>query len=236
MEVWRNELKFAISYIDYYYIKNLISEFMSLDRGEEYWIRSLYFDTEDDIDWKSKEEGIYSRKKLRLRIYSIDDQAIKLEIKNKKGDYSHKETLVINKDESNSLIKGDTSWLKCYQGPDKLIENRMSIVDKIMVMFGYNKLAPKVVVDYNREAYYEEFNDIRITFDKNIRCFRGFDLFAGISEQNEYQVNIPNGEMIMEVKYNHYLPDHIRNIVNSLNKQRCSVSKYDLSRLQISGR
>ena len=227
MEVWRNEIKYTISYFEYEYLKGLLSQIMSLDRDEEYWIRSVYFDTPYNRDWKTKNLGTNIRRKLRLRIYSLSDEKVKLEIKNKKGDYSHKETLSIEKKDALSMIDNDISWMSDYSSND--------VFTKILAMYMSTDLRPKVTVDYYREAYFEPFNDIRITFDKKISCSRCIDLY-NIPRDTIYNIDVPGGDMVMEVKFNHFLPEYIKSIINSANLTQVSVSKYEAARQMIAGR
>ena len=53
--LYRNELKYFITFIDYLKIKDILANFLRLDEysdsGNGYWIRSLYFDTPDDKEY-----------------------------------------------------------------------------------------------------------------------------------------------------------------------------------------
>lgn len=227
MEVWRSEIKYTISYFEYEYLKGLLSQLMALDRNDEYWIRSVYFDTPYNRDWKTKNLGTNIRRKLRLRIYSLSDEMVKLEIKNKKGDYSHKETQSIKKEEALSMLGNDMRWISDYSSND--------IFNKVLAMYKTTDLRPKVTVDYYREAYFEPFNDIRITFDKKISCSREVNPYD-ISKGSIYNIDVPGGDMVMEVKYNHFLPEHIKRIINSASLTQVSVSKYEVARQMIAGR
>ena len=53
-------------------IRNKLDKVLTLDRGDAYVVRSIYFDSPDDKDYYDKQGGEIVRKKLRLRIYDID--------------------------------------------------------------------------------------------------------------------------------------------------------------------
>ena len=74
-EVLRKEKKFLLTIDEYYRIKEKLKKVISLDENSKnggYTVRSLYFDTIDDIDFESKENGLEIRKKIRLRNYGAD--------------------------------------------------------------------------------------------------------------------------------------------------------------------
>jgi hypothetical protein len=90
-----------------------------------------------------------------------------------------------------------------------------------------NRYEPKVIVDYFREAYVCRLNNIRITFDKNLRTgLYSKDLLGNIPTIDV----IEEPKMILEVKYNSYLPDYIRDILQISSNQRYAISKYVVCR------
>ena len=92
-EVLRKEKKFIITLDEYYRIKNKLEKVIKLDsnsNGEGYIVRSLYFDTIDDTDFESKEDGLEIRRKIRLRNYGANSDFAILEIKQKQGEFQKK--------------------------------------------------------------------------------------------------------------------------------------------------
>ena len=89
-------------------------------------------------------------------------------------------------------------------------------------------LKPAVIVDYVREAYIHPAEHVRITFDKQLR--------TGLFSQDLFERWLPtinpldDNSMILEVKYDNYLPDYIRRLLWSCNAQRSAISKYTLCR------
>ena len=86
------------------------------------------------------------------------------------------------------------------------------------------RLAPKVIVEYDREAYISEHGNVRITFDKNLRAgLHNLDISKGKYDA----VNADNeNKVIMEVKYDNYLPSVIRNLLSETGREHLSISKY----------
>jgi len=87
-------------------------------------------------------------------------------------------------------------------------------------------LRPVVIVDYVREAYLHPAEEVRITFDKQLRTgMTSTDLF------NPHVPTIPpfdNGEIILEVKYNRVMPPYIRDLLCTYcpNAVQSAISKY----------
>ena len=89
-------------------------------------------------------------------------------------------------------------------------------------------LKPTVIVDYHREAYTHPAEDVRITFDKRLHSgLFNHDLFnpelIGVSP-------LEPGKMILEVKFNRYLPDYIKRMLSTVPAVNCAISKYTLCR------
>jgi len=87
---------------------------------------------------------------------------------------------------------------------------------------------PVVLIDYRREAYSYDLNQIRITFDRDLKKTETNlgDLFVNKRMSDV----IDNKKIIMEIKFNKTLPIWIRNILQLPGFERCAISKYTLSR------
>ena len=94
--------------------------------------------------------------------------------------------------------------------------------------FATRPLRPCVIVDYMREAYTFPFQDVRVTFDKDVRTgYRNTDLFN--ARIPTYPV-IEDYNMVLEVKFNRYLPTYIRSLLQLDAHARSAISKYCLCR------
>ena len=73
-------------------------------------------------------------------------------------------------------------------------------------------LSPAVVVDYIRDAYICYEGNVRITFDKNLRAGLDFDILnPDIPTVRAMQ----EGVLVMEVKYDDFLPKYIKTLYSA---------------------
>ena len=89
-------------------------------------------------------------------------------------------------------------------------------------------LKPKTIVDYTREAYIYKAGNVRITFDKKIRT--GIWNTDFLNQDIVTKSIISNDYMVLEVKWDEYLPEIIQDCVQQ-GRLSSSVSKYALCRM-----
>lgn len=214
----RHELKYSITMSDYYRMRSLIEPFVHRDShaGENgYFIRSLYFDDVFSSGYYEKESGIERRRKYRIRIYNLSDRSIKFEIKDKLDSYIAKLSASITREECERMIAQDYSFMLDSESRAM----RMGYIDARTKL-----LHPMVVVDYDRDAFVCSEGNVRITFDMNVRAgIASYDIF------DADMVTVPaleDGRIILEVKYDDYLPSYIRQLLRPVNSWQLSQSKY----------
>lgn len=187
----------------------------SADAG--YAIRSIYFDTFDDRAYTEKEAGISEREKIRIRFYNYQDKIIKLERKEKRENLIYKESCTIPKETATALFQGDAAPLLSCGHP---------LADYVYGLSASAALRPVAVVDYVRRAYVYPAGNVRITFDTALQ--------AGRTDIPLWQpgnvFDVLEGDTILEIKFNRYLPEHIRRILNSVPGETMALSKYTLCR------
>ena len=220
--VLRKEVKYMVNEVSSHKLERTLQEIIKSDPHNGingYMIRSLYFDTIDDKDYHDKEDGAYNRRKIRLRIYDVNDDFAFLEMKQKTGDNQEKRSLKISKEDALKLCKSNYSCLLNY---DSLFATECYTT---MVSECYR---PASIVEYDRRAYYANENNIRITFDQNIRATESnFNIFD--KNLKLYPV-LDLDKIVLEVKYNGFLLSYIKDVIKSIDKSSLSVSKYCLSR------
>lgn len=215
----RHELKYHITPAEMTVLRNVLTPLMQLDpngnENNEYHIRSLYFDTINDDALEEKIAGVGNRKKYRMRIYNFSDKVIKLECKSKYGDLISKQSVSIPRELADQLIAGD---------PDGLQRMRHPLLHDVYREMQTRLLRPVVIVDYVREAYIHPAQDVRITFDKQLR--------TGLYSSDMFNAKLPTFPVfddpveILEVKYNEFLPVYIQSVLSGVTAQRSAVSKY----------
>lgn len=220
--VFRQEKKFLLSYSEFRKCSNLFDKVLISDLHNDgdmgYKIRSLYFDSLNDRDFNDKDAGVEIRRKIRLRIYDSKQKFATLEMKQKNGENQLKRSVKITKEDAMSLIAGNYSVLLKY---DEFAAECFGVMN----MYCYK---PKTVVEYRRKAYIAKENNIRITFDYEIKSSEvNFNIFDNALILND---SFDKDKVVLEVKYNHFLLSYIKDLLAGVQKSELSVSKYCLAR------
>lgn len=219
---YRHEWKHEINYGDRLVLLTRLSAVMQRDLhaiGGSYRIRSLYFDTQEDTALREKIDGVNCREKFRLRCYNGDTSFIVLEKKSKLNGLCAKENCRISEEETRKLLQGDTAWLK---DPDRPLCAELYTKMKI------RGLRPKTVVEYTRDPFVYGPGNVRVTMDYNIRTGLHRTDFL-----NPEILTLPAGEapIILEVKWDSYLPDSVKAAVALPGRRVGSFSKYEQCRI-----
>ncbi|NLB37705.1 MAG: polyphosphate polymerase domain-containing protein [Clostridiales bacterium] len=221
----RHELKYFISTSQYQVLSRLLNQVLHVDpnadENNEYHIRSLYFDTVFNDALHEKVSGVGNRNKYRIRIYNFSDRQIHFECKSKVGDLISKRSTPITRDLCEQLITGDPTGL----------ENTSSgLLRDIYREMRLRLLRPVVIVDYVREAYLHPVENVRITFDKQLR--------SGLGSSDLFNPKLPTvppigaDQTILEVKFDRVLPTYISNLLSAGAgwASRSAISKYTICR------
>ncbi len=231
----RYEYKYLVPYGQLGRLRMLLAPFTRLDEyaiesGGEYTVRSIYFDTPDLECYFQKVAGIKRRNKVRLRGYNGGgaQSRVFFEIKKKVDDPLYKHRAALTYDEAQQVING------CQLDDLPIAADPTSEVYQEARRFLYHlharRMQPVVTVIYEREPFEplfpDEENDLRITFDKNLRTIPAPALDALFVETNARSVN--PGSFILEVKFNRAMPNWTKSVITALGLTRGSASKYAL--------
>lgn len=219
----RHEIKYYINDSVYHTLRGRLRVVAAADphmKDEEgYLVSSLYLDDLYHTAWEEKEAGIRFRKKYRIRCYDRADGRISLECKRKYGEYIAKDSMLLSRGEYDAILAGDYDFLLSRPEPSGR---------EIYALHHTRLLQPVVTVEYLREAYVAREGNVRITFDKEISASVGeHDIFA---DRYEVRRVLDPGIMVLEVKFDEYLPDAIFRILKTAMTDRCAVSKYVMCR------
>lgn len=222
LRVFRTEKKHKLTKLEVAGIKSRLSEIMSgdpINGYKPYLVRSLYFDTIFNDDFYEKLAGVEKRQKIRLRIYDPNAKTAKLEIKEKQGSIQLKRSLLLSREEAMRLEKCDYDVLRDKDG---------ELAKELYCLMKTKLYRPVCIVEYDRIAYAHPTNDIRITFDSNIRSNEGnFSIFD--PKLQCYPVFSSNNT-VMEVKYNGFMLSYIKEALANLDCHETAVSKYCMAR------
>ena len=221
---FRHELKYAIPYGDYLAMRARLKMIMTPDphtvSDGKYKIRSIYFDNSDDKALREKEDGVQKREKFRIRYYNDDFSFITLEKKMKIDNLCLKYDAHIWEDECRRILSGDTEFMKKHESER---------VRELYAKMRYQRLTPRVLVSYTREPYIYKPGNVRVTFDSEIRTSLFQRKFLSPAVSDISATDTPQ-DMILEVKYDAYLPDIIRDIIQVRGMRQQAFSKYGACR------
>ena len=222
MNQYRHEWKHELNYQDYLILRQRLRAVMEPDPHAvdgKYFIRSLYFDNADDKALREKIDGVNRREKFRLRYYNGDPSLIHLEKKSKLDGLGTKFSADLTAAEAQKLVDGELDWMLSADRP---------LVQELYVKMRTQGLRPKTIVDYSREPFIYRPGNVRVTLDYDIRSGLGCTDFL-----NPRAVTVPAGDapILLEVKWDAYLPDLIRDIVQLPGRHVSAFSKYAQCRI-----
>lgn len=220
--VYRHEWKHEISYIDLLSIRQRLRAVAESDPHAvdgKYFIRSLYFDNAEDKALREKLDGVNRREKFRIRYYNGDPSVIHLEKKCKLGGLGTKFSAELSAAEAQAIVDGELDWMPGSGRP---------LVQELYCKMRSQGLRPKTIVDYTREPFIYRPGNVRVTFDYDIRTGLGCTDFL-----NPDCVTVPAGDapILLEVKWDEYLPSIIRDLVQTPGRRAGAFSKYAQCRI-----
>ncbi len=219
---FRHEWKEPISEMDRLVLRQRLGAVMETDPhavNGGYAIRSLYFDNLADKALREKVEGFNIREKFRIRYYNGDLSHIRLEKKSKINGLCSKVSCPMTPEEVRALLAGEIGWM---------LESDRPLLQELYAKMKGQGLRPKTIVDYWREPYIYRPGNVRVTLDSNIRTGMGSRDFL-----NPDCVTVPVGDVpiLMEVKWDAYLPAVIRDLVQLEGRRPGAFSKYAVCRI-----
>lgn len=219
---YRHEWKHEIDASDLIAIRQRLRAVAKPDKHTadgKYFIRSLYFDNLADQALREKLDGVNCREKFRLRYYNLDPSLIRLEKKSKRGGLSQKQSADLTAAEAQAIVEGRLDWMADSGRP---------LIQELYSKMLSRGLRPKTIVDYTREPFVYAPGNVRITLDYDIRSGLGCMDFL-----NPNCVTVPAGRarIILEVKWDEFLPAIIRDAVQLEGRHAAAFSKYAACRI-----
>lgn len=217
---FRAEYKYFVPLILFPYIFSDIKKFTNTDKHSlnsngYYTVSSIYFENEKKQFYLDKVDGLAERIKFRLRFYlDIADEFYFVELKSKLYDRYLKRR----------IITTINNHFRLVSHPAK---NEVLLEDEILRRFSYYKkfynFIPFIRINYQRYALYDKINNnVRITFDQNIKCCRYWEG----QNQIPYIPTLPSDIVVMEVKTKNVFPYWLLYIIKKYSLRRSAISKY----------
>lgn len=221
---FRHELKYDIAHGAYLALRQRLRPVMRSDphtgADGRYTIRSIYFDNLDDKALREKIDGVQKREKFRIRYYNDDFSFITLEKKQKLDSLCLKCDAAISETECRAILDGNLDWM---------MEHPEELVRELYCKMRGQCIRPRVLVSYIREPYIYDAGNVRITFDSRVRTTLWHPKFLETQVQDMSALDTPS-QMILEVKYDAFLPDIISMLLQSEGIRQGAFSKYGACR------
>ena len=219
---FRHEWKHEINCSDLIAIRQRLRAIARIDShavNGQYKIRSLYFDNSADKALLEKINGVNQREKFRIRYYNEDTSLIHLEKKSKCSGLGSKQKADLTVQEAQAIVDGDCRWMRTSE---------RDLVQELYAKMTTQGLRPKTIVDYVREPFVYAPGNVRITLDYDIRTGLYSTDFL-----NPACVTIPvrGNPIILEVKWDAFLPAVIRDAIQLEGRRTSAFSKYAACRI-----
>lgn len=222
LAVSRREVKYLLSLPDRLFLLGALDQLLTPDAYggyNGYTVRSVYFDSIDNEDYRDKKLHADEKKRIRLRVYHPDDQKAKFELKRKSFGRELKESVVVSREDAQEILKQNYSVLLHYDTPT--------------ARYAYDLMTtrlyrPVSLIEYDRRAYTHPNFNTRVTMDNNLRCCEFcYDLF---SHYLNFKALMPKDETILEIKYDRFLFRQIQEVLVQCDLSRKPPSKFGSSR------
>lgn len=219
---YRHELKYSINYADYLELRPRLRAVMHEDKNVcvdgTYLINSVYFDNYGDKALREKMNGVQTREKWRIRWYNDSLEKFKLEKKMKHNSLCMKFSAPLDRAQCEKILAGDIGWM---MGSDN------ELIPEFYFKLRSQLLKPRVLVSYKREPYVYVPGNVRVTFDS--------DIHTSICDTNLLAPEtrapaVDDRSIILEVKYDEYLPSIISEIIQLGRVRQRAFSKYGACR------
>ncbi len=232
----RYEYKYYVPNTKLDLLRALIEPYVKLDSyaascpEKHYTVRSIYFETPDFECYRTKMAGIKNRIKVRLRGYNEENlsNTVFMEIKRKFESPIYKNRAPLTYEGAMEVIRGKS--LDEYLIKTEKFSDAKDSAKKFLYNVHARNMKPVVTVIYEREPWLNQFeepeNNLRITFDKNLRSI-AYPTLDQLYTENESKYTLENN-FILEIKFNRRFPVWMTPVLKLLNLKRQSASKYCL--------
>ena len=219
---YRHEIKHYVTPADAAAIRTNLSAVAAVDshavKDGCYRIRSLYFDDLRDTALWEKLDGVNERRKFRIRYYNEDLSYIMLECKMKRDNVGCKLQERLTEEETRRIMAGDVAWMAASGRP---------LLVTLYVEMKTRGLRPKCVVEYMRVPFVYAPGNVRVTIDWNIRTGPPDQFLDPLG----LTLPVEGNPMLLEVKWDEYLPTVIRRATALKGRGPTAFSKYAACRI-----
>lgn len=224
----RHEYKYYCKEWQANLIKTRVLPLMQIDKNTNnsgsYNIRSLYFDNYDNRGFYENEDGTDPKMKYRIRIYNSSDSSIKLERKVKIYGKTQKNSCRLTREQCDAFISNK---------PVDIIDSMPQLLKEFIARRQTELMEPKIIVEYSRVPLIYRLGNVRVTFDNDISASRDYEHFFDDDIVRRPILN--SGELLVEVKYDEFIPDYLYDALQLGSLRETAFSKYYLCRKFMQG-
>lgn len=222
----RKEQKYLITKEQYDELVAQISAYMRPDKfgiDGHYTVTSLYFESPDNKIYFETKNKLKFRQKLRLRVYNDADihGSAFFEVKQKHKKVVNKRRMLLPLEEAYRYLANTSASEESLGDYETSNTQVLREIDNFRHLYN---LHPEMIVSYDRHALHGIYDtELRITFDFNLRC-RNDDLFLENGPDGEHFID--TDLVVLEVKVNNSVPLWLTRILQNLNCEQRSASKF----------
>ena len=218
----QHELKYILTEEQKSYLLACLPGHMQADRYGRTSIASLYYDTPDRRLIRTSVEKPPFKEKIRLRTYgpATDISPVYLEIKRKMQGEVYKRRIKTTIPQAEAFFSGTAS----PEGKGQIERELLYFRDF------YRDLIPACLIVYERTAYLDPKDGVRLTIDEAPR-YRFEDL--SLKGNFDGTLLLPQGLSILEIKTQQVIPLWLARILSEGSVYKCSFSKYGVAYRQL---
>ena len=222
---FRYENKYIVTEQAASILKSKIQTIMKKDEnGGSYTVHNMYLDDIYDTAYYGRVVSQFMRDKYRIRHYNGDLSFIRLERKHKEGDLVWKDSVKLTKEQYMMIRNGDMDFILQEDAP---LFKLLGTLHRIK-----GGMRPTCSFAYKRDAFVYDAGNVRFTFDRP--PFHANDDLPTLPLQYEPHTMTYGKEdywpILLEVKYNRFLPEICKRMLHGMHVFRSSVSKYGIVR------
>ncbi len=214
---YSHEVKHEISREDIPVLRARLGAFMrcgSRVGGGAYRVRSVCFDTPFDNALRDKIDGVSLRENYLIRLYNGDASYISLDKKSMMNNLCALQSCAVSEKEARCIAGGDIEWLRdCDRQLCRELYTRITSQD----------LKPATIIDCTCESFAYPTGNVRVTLNYDIRTC---DFCADFLDPAILAIPAGDSPVMLEIKWDDFLPDIIRDAVTVTCRCPDTFSKY----------
>lgn len=102
----------------------------------------------------------------------------------------------------------------------EILEEKSSLRTELYLNLLLKQLRPAIIIEYTRIAFRDKLSNTSITLDRDIKSIKNCNKFFSKID------SAPNKKYILEIKYDNYVPEYIKNIVISIDSKKVTRAKF----------